>query len=128
MRRKRGFTDRAEAEAALRAIENTPFTVTAVTKKKGSEAPPRLFDLTALQVECNRKFGYGADLTLEIVQQLYEAKYTTYPRVDTTFLPTTCTARARGFSTGSRDCTAISSRRCAERSCTSQKRCSIRRK
>ena len=84
---KRGFTDRAEAEAALRAIENTPFTVTAVTKKKGSEAPPRLFDLTALQVECNRKFGYGADLTLEIVQQLYEAKYTTYPRVDTTFLP-----------------------------------------
>ena len=84
---KRGFTDRAEAEAALRAIENTPFTVTAVTKKKGSEAPPRLFDLTALQVECNRKFGYGADLTLEVVQQLYEAKLTTYPRVDTTYLP-----------------------------------------
>ena len=84
---KRGFTDRAEAEAALRAIENTPFTVPAVTKKKGSEAPPRLFDLTALQVECNRKFGYGADLTLEVVQQLYEAKLTTYPRVDTTYLP-----------------------------------------
>ena len=84
---KRGFTDRVEAEAALRAIENTPFTVTAVTKKKGSEAPPRLFDLTALQVECNRKFGYGADLTLEVVQQLYEAKLTTYPRVDTTYLP-----------------------------------------
>ena len=84
---KRGFTDRAEAEAALRAIEDTPFTVTAVTKKKGSEAPPRLFDLTALQVECNRKFGYGADLTLEVVQQLYEAKLTTYPRVDTTYLP-----------------------------------------
>ena len=84
---KRGFTDRAEAETALRAIENTPFTVTAVTKKKGSEAPPRLFDLTALQVECNRKFGYGADLTLEVVQQLYEAKLTTYPRVDTTYLP-----------------------------------------
>ena len=84
---KRGFTDRAEAESALRAIENTPFTVTAVTKKKGSESPPRLFDLTALQVECNRKFGYGADLTLEVVQQLYEAKLTTYPRVDTTYLP-----------------------------------------
>ena len=61
--------------------------MTAVTKKKGSEAPPRLFDLTALQVECNRKFGYGADLTLEVVQQLYEAKLTTYPRVDTTYLP-----------------------------------------
>ena len=97
---KRGFTDRAEAEAALRAIENTPFTVTAVTKKKGSEAPPRLFDLTALQVECNRKFGYGADLTLEIVQQLYEAKYTTYPRVDTTFLPDDMYGKSKGILNG----------------------------
>lgn len=97
---KRGFTDRAEAEAALRAIEDTPFTVTAVTKKKGSEAPPRLFDLTALQVECNRKFGYGADLTLEIVQQLYEAKYTTYPRVDTTFLPDDMYGKSKGILNG----------------------------
>lgn len=97
---KRGFTDRDEAEAALRAIENTPFTVTAVTKKKGSEAPPRLFDLTALQVECNRKFGYGADLTLEIVQQLYEAKYTTYPRVDTTFLPDDMYGKSKGILNG----------------------------
>lgn len=97
---KRGFTDRAEAEAALRAIKNTPFTVTAVTKKKGSEAPPRLFDLTALQVECNRKFGYGADLTLEIVQQLYEAKYTTYPRVDTTFLPDDMYGKSKGILNG----------------------------
>ena len=97
---KRGFTDRAEAEAALRAIENTPFTVTDVTKKKGSEAPPRLFDLTALQVECNRKFGYGADLTLEIVQQLYEAKYTTYPRVDTTFLPDDMYGKSKGILNG----------------------------
>ena len=97
---KRGFTDRAEAEAALRAIENTPFTITAVTKKKGSEAPPRLFDLTALQVECNRKFGYGADLTLEIVQQLYEAKYTTYPRVDTTFLPDDMYGKSKGILNG----------------------------
>lgn len=97
---KRGFTDRTEAEAALRAIENTPFTVTVVTKKKGSEAPPRLFDLTALQVECNRKFGYGADLTLEIVQQLYEAKYTTYPRVDTTFLPDDMYGKSKGILNG----------------------------
>ena len=97
---KRGFTNRAEAEAALRAIENTPFAVTAVTKKKGSEAPPRLFDLTALQVECNRKFGYGADLTLEIVQQLYEAKYTTYPRVDTTFLPDDMYGKSKGILNG----------------------------
>ena len=84
---KRGFTNREEAQAALQAIEGTPFTVTEVTKKKGSEAPPRLFDLTALQVECNKKLGYGAEQTLQIIQQLYENKLTTYPRVDTTFLP-----------------------------------------
>ena len=84
---KRGFTNREEAEAALKAIEGTTFTVTKVEKKNGSEAPPRLFDLTSLQVECNKKFGYGADLTLNLIQQLYEGKYTTYPRVDTTFLP-----------------------------------------
>lgn len=84
---KRGFTNREEAEAALKAIEGTPFTVQKVTQKKGTEAPPRLFDLTSLQVECNKKFGYGADLTLQLIQQLYENKFTTYPRVDTTYLP-----------------------------------------
>ena len=84
---KRGFTNKEEAEQALRDIENTPFRVTKVEKKNGTEAPPRLFDLTSLQVECNKKFGYGADVTLNIIQQLYEGKYTTYPRVDTTFLP-----------------------------------------
>ena len=84
---KRGFTNREEAEAALKAIEGTEFTVTKVEKKKGTEAPPRLFDLTSLQVECNKKFGYGADLTLQLIQQLYEGKYATYPRVDTTYLP-----------------------------------------
>lgn len=84
---KRGFTRQEEAQAALQAIEGTPFTVTEVTKKKGSEAPPRLFDLTSLQVECNKKYGYGAEQTLQIIQQLYENKLTTYPRVDTTYLP-----------------------------------------
>lgn len=84
---KRGFTNREEAEAALKAIEGTPFTVQKVTQKKGTEAPPRLFDLTSLQVECNKKYGYGADLTLQLIQQLYENKFTTYPRVDTTYLP-----------------------------------------
>ena len=84
---KRGFTNKEEAEQALKDIENTPFRVTKVEKKNGTEAPPRLFDLTSLQVECNKKFGYGADLTLQLIQQLYEGKYTTYPRVDTTFLP-----------------------------------------
>ena len=67
-------------------IKNEPFTVTEVAKKNGTEAPPRLFDLTSLQVECNKKFGYSADETLRLIQSLYEKKITTYPRVDTTFL------------------------------------------
>lgn len=84
---KRGYTDQVEAEKALEAIKDTPFRVTKVEKKNGTEAPPRLFDLTSLQVECNKKFGYGADVTLNLIQQLYEGKFTTYPRVDTTYLP-----------------------------------------
>ena len=83
----RGYKTREEGEAALAAIRQQPFTVTKVEKKKGTEAPPRLFDLTSLQVECNRRFGFSADLTLQVIQSLYEKKYTTYPRVDTTFLP-----------------------------------------
>ena len=67
-------------------VETPPFTVTDVSAKKGTEAPPRLFDLTSLQVECNKKFGYSADDTLRLIQSLYEKKITTYPRVDTTFL------------------------------------------
>ena len=82
-----GFKTREEGEAALAAVRELPFTVTKVEKKKGTEAPPRLFDLTSLQVECNKKYGFSADLTLQLIQSLYEKKYTTYPRVDTTFLP-----------------------------------------
>lgn len=100
---KRGFTNREEAEAALKTIEDTPFTVQKVTQKKGTEAPPRLFDLTGLQVECNKKFGYGAELTLQLIQQLYENKYTTYPRVDTTYLPTAMHERCNGILRGIRD-------------------------
>lgn len=100
---KRGFTNREEAEAALKTIEDTPFTVQKVTQKKGTEAPPRLFDLTGLQVECNKKFGYGAELTLQLIQQLYENKYTTYPRVDTTYLPTDMHERCNGILRGIRD-------------------------
>lgn len=70
----------------LETVKTAPFTVTDVSAKKGSEAPPRLFDLTSLQVECNKKFGYSADDTLRLIQSLYEKKITTYPRVDTTFL------------------------------------------
>ena len=75
-----------DAQEALAAITGKPFVITDVTTKKGKEAPPRLFDLTSLQVECNKKFSYSADETLQLIQSLYEKKVTTYPRVDTTYL------------------------------------------
>ena len=80
------FGTKEEGEAAFATIADKPFTVTAVQKKNGTEAPPRLFDLTSLQVECNRKFSYSAETTLKLIQGLYERKLTTYPRVDTQFL------------------------------------------
>ena len=80
------FTTKEEGEAAFATIADKPFTVNAVTKKNGTEAPPRLFDLTSLQVECNRKFAYSAETTLKLIQGLYERKLTTYPRVDTQYL------------------------------------------
>lgn len=83
---RRGFTTEEEGRAALSRISEAPFSVTAVSRKNGTEAPPRLFDLTSLQVECNKKFGYSAEQTLQLIQTLYEKKVTTYPRVDTTFL------------------------------------------
>ena len=83
----RGFKSQEEGQKALDAIRELPFTVTSVEKKAGREAAPRLFDLTSLQVECNKKYGYSADLTLQLIQSLYEKKVATYPRVDTTFLP-----------------------------------------
>ncbi len=77
-----------EDDAAREAyrLEDLPFTIESVTQKKCTEAPPRLFDLTSLQVECNKKFGMSADATLRIIQSLYEKKVATYPRVDTTYL------------------------------------------
>ena len=81
------FTSKEEGEKAFAAIEGRPFTVTKVEKKNGKETPPSLYDLTSLQVDCNKKYGFSAEMTLNIIQQLYEQKLTTYPRVDTTFLP-----------------------------------------
>lgn len=75
-----------EAKEALLKIVGLPLTITDVSEKKGKEAPPRLFDLTSLQVECNKKWGWTADETLKLIQSLYEKKVTTYPRVDTTYL------------------------------------------
>jgi DNA topoisomerase-3 len=80
------FATVEEGTQFLANVEGYPFTVTDVTKKSGRESSPRLFDLTSLQVECNKKFGFSADDTLRVIQSLYEKKMTTYPRVDTTFL------------------------------------------
>ena len=80
------FQTEETGKTVLDSIKDNEFTVISISKKKGTEAPPRLYDLTSLQVDCNKKFGYSADLTLQLIQSLYEKKFTTYPRVDTTFL------------------------------------------
>lgn len=80
------FDSAEEAEKAAAAIAPLPLQITDVQQKKGREAPPRLFDLTSLQVECNKRWGWTADETLKLIQTLYEKKVTTYPRVDTTYL------------------------------------------
>ncbi len=78
--------DKESGQKILEEIKNAPFVVKDSSDKKGTEAPPRLFDLTSLQVECNKKFAFSADKTLQLIQSLYEKKFTTYPRVDTTYL------------------------------------------
>ena len=80
------FTSKEEGEKAFATIDGKPFTIKSVQKKKGTEAPPHLYDLTSLQVDCNRKFSYSAETTLNLIQSLYEKKFTTYPRVDTQYL------------------------------------------
>lgn len=80
------FDKEEDCARIIEEIKPLPLSVTEVEKKKGKEAPPRLFDLTSLQVECNKKYGMGADATLRAIQSLYEKKVATYPRVDTTFL------------------------------------------
>lgn len=82
----KGFDKEEKGAKIIERIKDAPFTVTNVTKKAGKEAPPRLFDLTSLQVECNKKLSLGAEETLKTIQSLYEKKLTTYPRVDTTYL------------------------------------------
>lgn len=82
----RGFPTREAAEKVMQSISNAPFVVSSVEKKKGVEYAPKLFDLTSLQVECNKSYGYTAEQTLSLIQSLYEKHVTTYPRVDTTFL------------------------------------------
>ncbi|MDE7375552.1 MAG: DNA topoisomerase III, partial [Muribaculaceae bacterium] len=80
------WKSQAEAQAVIDGIKDLPFVVADTQEKKGREAPPRLFDLTSLQSECNKKFGISVDDSLKIIQSLYEKKVSTYPRVDTTYL------------------------------------------
>lgn len=81
------FFKKEEGEKLFKQVEGKPFEVTEVKQKNGRELPPKLFDLTSLQVHCNNKFSFSADTTLKVVQRLYEQKVVTYPRVDTTYLP-----------------------------------------
>lgn len=99
--------EKEKAEEALEKIKNEPFTITDITNKKGEEFPPRLFDLTSLQVECNKKFGYSAEDTLKLIQSLYEKKVTTYPRVDTTFLSDDMYPKIPAILKGMRDYTPL---------------------
>ena len=97
------FDSEEAAREALEKITGEPFTVTDITAKSGTETPPRLYDLTSLQVDCNRKFALSADQTLQIIQSLYEKKVTTYPRVDTTFLSDDIYPKCEGILKGLRD-------------------------
>ena len=82
------FDNLEKAQSLSDKLASSPFVITDISEKQGREAPPRLFDLTSLQVECNKKWGWSADDTLKLIQSLYEKKVTTYPRVDTTYLST----------------------------------------
>lgn len=93
----KGFTEEEAGQRKLEEVKAFPLEITDVSKKKGKEAPPRLFDLTSLQVECNRRYGMGADQTLKTIQSLYEKKLTTYPRVDTTYLTDDMYPKCKGI-------------------------------
>ena len=80
------FKTEASAQEVIDRIRTAPLTITDVKEKEGRESPPRLFDLTSLQVETNKRWGWTAEVTLRLIQSLYEKKVTTYPRVDTTYL------------------------------------------
>lgn len=94
------FDTKEEGEKAFATIEEKPFEVKKVDKKNGTEQPPHLFDLTSLQVECNKRYGYSAETTLNIIQALYEHKLTTYPRVDTQYLSDDIYPKCKGILNG----------------------------
>jgi len=96
----KGFETEEEGNKKLQEVAQYPLVINDVQQKKGKEAPPRLFDLTSLQVECNKKFGMGAEQTLRAIQSLYEKKLTTYPRVDTTYLTDDMYPKCKGVLNG----------------------------
>ncbi len=91
------YDTQEDALKILENIKNHDFEIVSFEKKKGTEQPPKLFDLTSLQVECNKKFGFSADDTLKHIQSLYEKKMVTYPRVDTTYLPNDVYPKVEGI-------------------------------
>lgn len=95
--RKGKFLEKEKAVEALQEILQAPFIVESFIKKKGKEYAPKLFDLTSLQVECNKQLGYSAEDTLKYVQGLYEKKHVSYPRVDTTYLPNDMFPKIKGI-------------------------------
>lgn len=97
------YSDKEKGQEALQKIEREPFTITGVTSKNGIENPPQLYDLTSLQVDCNKKFGMSAEVTLQTIQSLYEKKLTTYPRVDTRYLSDDIYPKCEGILKGLRD-------------------------
>lgn len=99
------FFKKEDAENVIESIKSDDFQIVSFTKKRGKESPPKLFDLTSLQVECNKKFSFSADQTLKLVQSLYEKKMVTYPRVDTTFLPSDLYPKIKGILTSLSDYT-----------------------
>ena len=101
------FDSEEKGREALEKITGQPFTVTDVTAKSGTELPPRLYDLTSLQVDCNKKFGLSAEQTLQTIQSLYEKKVTTYPRVDTTYLSDDIYPKCENILKGLRDYQAL---------------------
>ena len=97
------ITSEEQGQALVDSIKDLPLTITSVEKKKGIENAPKLYDLTSLQVDCNKKYGFSAEQTLQLIQSLYEKRLTTYPRVDTTYLSDDIYPKVPGTLAGIKD-------------------------
>ena len=97
------ITSAEQGEALVDSIKDLPFVINSVDKKKGLEFAPKLYDLTSLQVDCNKKFAFSAEQTLQLIQSLYEKRVTTYPRVDTTYLSDDIYPKVPGILAGIKD-------------------------